>query len=75
MIVVTTLELTLGLRTSSMDYITIILVTLLATNAYQLITWHYVTKIDPKHAKRIEENRKARREKLAKAKELKETKK
>jgi len=68
MVVVTTLELTLGLRTSSMDYIIIILVTLLATNSYQLISWHHVTKVDPEHAKRIAERRKARREKIEKAK-------
>src|SRR5690625_3417613 len=40
MVVVTALELTLGLRTSGMDYIIIILVTLIVANAYQLLAWH-----------------------------------
>lgn len=62
MVVITALELTLGLRTNDMQYIVIILVTLVVANAYQLIEWHNVTKIDPEHQKRIEARRKARLE-------------
>lgn len=64
MVVVTTLELTLGLRTSGMDYIIIILVTLVVANAYQLLAWHHVTKPDPEHLKRIEQRRKERLAKI-----------
>jgi len=64
MVVVTALELTLGLRTSGMDYIIIILVTLIVANAYQLLAWHHVTKPDPEHLRRIEERRKERLAKM-----------
>src|SRR5690625_3227263 len=64
MVVVTTLELTLGLRTSGMDYIVIILITLIVANAYQLLAWHHVTKPDPEHLRRIEERRKERLAKM-----------
>src|SRR5699024_545613 len=63
MVVITALELSLGLRTSDMQYIVIILVTLVVANAYQIIEWHHVTKVDPEHQKRIEARRKARLEK------------
>src|SRR5690625_3101336 len=62
MIVVTALELTLGLRTSGMEYIIIILVTLIVANAYQIMTWYHVTRPDEKHMKRIEERRRKRLE-------------
>lgn len=65
MVVVTSLELTLGLRTSDLQYIVIIIVTLVVSNGYQLYEWHNVTKVDPAHQKRMEERRK---ERLAKQK-------
>src|SRR5690625_8043305 len=64
MVVVTALELTLGLRTRGMDYIIIILVTLIVANAYQLLAWHPVTKPEPEHLRRIEERRKVRLAKM-----------
>lgn len=72
MVVVTSLELTLGLRTSDLQYIVIIIVTLVVTNGYQLYEWHHVTKVDPAHQKRIEARRK---ERLAKQKALEKEKK
>src|SRR5699024_6635848 len=60
MVVVTSLELTLGLRTSDLQFIVIIIVTLVVANGYQLYEWHHVTKIDPEHQKRIEARRKER---------------
>ena len=77
MVVVTSLELTLGLRTSDLQYIVIIIVTLVVANGYQLYEWHNVTKIDPEHQKRIEQRRKerlAKQKAQAKSKE-KQTKK
>lgn len=73
MIVITALELTLGLRTNSVDYILPMLATLIAANSYQLMAWHHVTKRDEAHIKRIEERRKKRQFEREKA--LKEKKK
>src|SRR5699024_2530943 len=42
MVVVTSLELTLGLRTSDLQYIVIIIITLVVANGYQLYEWHNV---------------------------------
>lgn len=72
MVVVTSLELTLGLRTSDLQYIVIIIITLVVANGYQLYEWHNVTKIDPEHQKRIEARRK---ERLAKQKQLEKAQK
>lgn len=74
MIVITTLELTLGLRTDDMYFIIPMLVTLIVTNAYQIIAWYHVTKRDEAHMKRIAERRRQRqleREKLAKKEQKK----
>lgn len=67
MVVITTLELTLGLRTSAIDYIVPMLVTLIAANGYQLIAWHHVTKRDEEHARRVETRRKQRQVEREKA--------
>lgn len=74
MVVITTLELTLGLRTSAIDYILPMLVTLIAANGYQLIAWHNVTKRDEEHIRQVEARRKQRqleREKALKSKSKK----
>lgn len=67
MVVITTLELTLGLRTSAVDYIVPMLVTLIAANGYQLMAWHHVTKRDEEHIRRVEARRKQRKDEREKA--------
>lgn len=77
MVVITTLELTLGLRTSAVDYIIPMLATLIAANSYQLMAWHHVTKRDEEHIRQVEARRKQRkteREKALKSKAEKEEK-
>lgn len=67
MVVVTGLELTLVLRTDELTIIFPMMLTLIVTNAYQLITWYHVTKEDPEHTKRIERRRKEREQERQKA--------
>lgn len=60
MIVMTVLEWTPVLRGGDFQYMLLVLPTLLGANAYQLITLHYVTKIDEEHQRRQKERRKQR---------------
>lgn len=60
MIVMTVLEWTPVLRGGDFQYMVLVLPTLLGANVYQLITLHYVTKIDEEHQKRQEKRRKER---------------
>lgn len=60
MIVITALEWSLVLRTSDLDYMLLTIMPLLATNAYQILILHEVTKMDEAQKKKLTE----RREKL-----------
>lgn len=66
MVVVTALELTLVLRTSDLDVIIPMTLTLIVANAYQIIVWYHVTKDDPEHTRRINRRRKEREKELRK---------
>src|SRR5690625_1537063 len=70
MIAMTVLEWTPVLRGCELDYIILILLTLLGANAYQLISLHYVTKVDEEHQRRQKERLK-QREQLKKEKQAK----
>lgn len=60
MIVMTVLEWTPVLRGGDIQYMLLVLPTLLSANAYQLIALHHVTKVDEAHQKRQAERLKAR---------------
>lgn len=60
MVVILTLELSLVLRAADKAFILLMLTTLFAANAYQLLILHHVTKVDPEHQRRLEERRKQR---------------
>lgn len=62
MIVILTLELSLVLRAGDVSFIILMLTTLIAANAFQLLILHHVTKVDPEHRRRMEERRKRRLE-------------
>ena len=70
MIAMTVLEWTPVLRGGEFDYMILILPTLLGANAYQLISLHYVTKVDEEHQRRQKERLK-QREQLKKEKQAK----
>lgn len=60
MVVLTGLELSLVLRTGDMDYIILMLVPVLFSNAYQIIKLQEATEVDEEHQRRLEERRKRR---------------
>lgn len=62
MVVVSALQLSLVLRAGDVSFIILMLMPLLAANAYQLLILHEVTKVDEEHKRRIEERRKQRLE-------------
>jgi len=70
MIVMTVLEWTPVLRGGDFQYMLLVLPTLLSANAYQLITLHYVTKVDKEHqrrqAKRLKQREQKRKTKMNK---------
>lgn len=70
MIAMTVLEWTPVLRGGELDYMVLVLPTLLGANAYQLITLNYVTKVDEEHQRRQKERLK-KREELKKIKQAK----
>lgn len=70
MIAMTVLEWTPVLRGGELDYMVLVLPTLLGANAYQLITLNYVTKVDEEHQRRQKERLK-KREELKKIKQSK----
>ena len=70
MIAMTVLEWTPVLRGGELDYMVLVLPTLLGANAYQLITLNYVTKVDEEHQRRQKERLK-KREELKKIKQEK----
>src|SRR5699024_5117270 len=63
MVVITALEWSLVLRAGDLDYMLLMLMPLLATNAYQVLILHEVTKLDERQKRRLKE-RKKRLEKL-----------
>ncbi len=69
-IAMTVLEWTPVLRGGEFEYMILVLPTLLGANAYQLITLHYVTKIDEEHQRRQKERLK-KREQVRKNKQSK----
>lgn len=58
MIVITALEWSLVLRAGDLDYMLLMLMPLLASNAYQVLVLHEVTKLDERQKKRLQERRK-----------------
>jgi len=58
MIVISSLELSLVLRTADVSSILLMLVPVLGVNAYQLLTLQKATHVDEEHKQRIEERRK-----------------
>lgn len=63
MVVMTVVEWTPVLRGGDFQYMLLVLPTLLSANAYQLITLHYVTKVDEEHQRRQAERLKQREQK------------
>jgi len=57
MIVITALEWSLVLRTTDLDYMLLTLMPLLATNAYQILILHEVTKMDEEQKRKLTERR------------------
>lgn len=68
MVVITALEWSLVLRAGDLSYMILMLMPLLAANAYQILVLHEVTKLDERQKKRLAERRK-RIEKLKKEKQ------
>src|SRR5699024_4049447 len=60
MVVLLALEWSLVLRAGDIDYMLLMLMPLLATNAYQILVLHEVTKLDERQKKRLEARRKER---------------
>src|SRR5699024_10365497 len=71
MIAMTVLEWTPVLRGGELDYMVLVLPTLLGANAYKLITVNYVTKVGEEHQRR----QKARLKKREELKKIKQAKK
>lgn len=60
MVVVIALEISLVLRAGDVQFIILMVVTVLTATAYQLLVLHEVTAVDKEHQQRIEERRRKR---------------
>lgn len=79
MVVITALEWSLVLRAGDLDYMLLMLMPLLAANAYQILILHEVTKLDERQKQRLKERREKlvekEREKMKQKKSKKKRKK